>query len=421
VIPESAIPTDRPGRDHDAGSIYLHVLASSLLITLIGLGALAAVRLEMQSARLARDCAEARAGAVSAVELGLLYVKQDANWRTTRPNGIWFQNQVLGAGQFTLQGIDPKDNILSNSVDEPLVLTGIGTRGIARHKVQVTLVALVKPLEGLGTCLHASGNIQIKAGKRITLVGGSLSTNAQLDNDGTIDGNAEAQSISHSGTVTGTLLVPAPARRMPDAAVMTDYINRATPMTLSGTIDKAVLGPGCNSLGPTDPNGLYCITTNGADLTIRNTRVFGTLIVRTGGKTLTLDAAVFFENYRPDFPTLLVDGNLLIKYTSASTTLSEAVNSRNYNPLGVPYGGVTDGDTSDQYPNEVRGLVHVKGNLNCQSTARVVGAVICEGTVTCEDTNSITRNAALYACPPKGYTYVAGMQISPHSWKQVMD
>jgi cytoskeletal protein CcmA (bactofilin family) len=411
----------KQGSMRHTGNIYLHVLVCSLLITIIGLASLAAVRLEMQTARLTRDGAEARACAVSAIELGLLYVKQDSNWRTTRPNGVWVQDQPLGAGRVTLEGIDPKDNLLGNSVYEPLVLTGIGTKGLARHKAQVTLVAVVKPLEGLSTCLHAGGNIQVKAGKRITVIGGSVSTNGQLDNDGTIDGNAEALSLSHSGTVTGTLTVPAPLKHMPDLAVMTDYIDRATPMTLSGTIDKAVLAPGCNSLGPTDPNGLYCITTNGADLTIRNTRVYGTLIVRTGGKTLTLDSAVFFENYRSDFPTLLVDGNLLIKYTSASTTLAEATNAVNYNPLGAPYGGVTDSDTLDTYPNELRGLVHVRGNLNLQQTARVIGTIICEGAVVCEEANTITRDAGLYTSPPKGYTYVERMQISPHSWKQVVD
>jgi cytoskeletal protein CcmA (bactofilin family) len=419
--PGEARPTVVVGRIRRAGSIYLHVLASSLLLTILGLASLAAVRLQMQSSRLTADYATARACATSALELGLLYVKQDANWRTTRPNGTWLPDQVLGAGHFTLQGIDPKDNILSNSPYEPVVLTGVGTKGIARHKAQVTLTAIVEPLAALNTCLHAGGGIQVKAGKQITVIGGAVSTNGQLDNDGTIDGNAEAQSLNHTGVVTGTLVVPGVSKQMPAATVMTEYINKATAMTLSGTIDQAVLGPGCNTLGPTDPNGLYYINTNGADLTIKNTRIYGTLIVRTGDKTLTLDTAVFFQNYRPDFPTLLVDGNLILKYQSASLTLSEAANSRNYNPLGAPYEGATDGDTLDQYPNEIRGLVHVNGNLNLQQSARIVGVVLCEGSVVCENANTITRDADLYASPPTGYTYVPGMQVSPHSWKQVVD
>ncbi len=404
-----------------AGTIYLHVLSSSLLVMVLGLGALAAVRVQMRSARLARDYAEARTCAVAGVELGLLYVKQDADWRTTRSNGTWIQDVALGSGRFTLQGIDPKDNVLSNSAYEPLVLTGIGTKGLARHKAQVTLVAVVKPLDVLSTCLAASGNIQVKAGKKITVVGAPLSTNAQLDNDGTTDGSAQAQSMGHTGTITGTLTVPAPAKRMPEATLMADYISKATVVPFTGTIDKAVLGPGCNPWGPTDPNGLYYLDTNGSDLIIKNTRIYGTLIVRTGGKTLTLDTAVFFQNYRPDYPALLVDGNVVIKYTSAGTTLSEATDGKNYNPVGAPYNGVTDTDTLDQYPNEIQGLVHINGNLNLQQSARIVGLVICEGAVVCEEANTITYNASLCSTPPKGYTYVEGMRISPHSWKQTVD
>jgi cytoskeletal protein CcmA (bactofilin family) len=416
------MPTDRLLHPRRRGSIYLYVLASSLLITLLGLASLAATRIEMGSSRLTRDYGQARACAVSALELGLLYVKQDAHWRATWPNGTWLQDQMLGGGQFTLQGIDPKDGILSNSAYEPLILTGIGTKGLARHKAQVTLVAVVRPLEALGTCLHASGALQVKAGKQITVVGGPVSTNDQLDNDGTIDGDAEAQSVDHTGTVTGTLTIPAPTKRMPETAVMTEYVNRATAVPFTGTIDKAVLGPGCNPWGPTDPNGLYCINTNGADLTIKNTRICGTLIVRTGGKTLTLDSAVFFQSYRTDFPTLLVEGNVVIKYPSATTpTLSEVTTACNYNPVGAPYQDVTDGDMLDQYPSEIRGLVHIQGNLDLQQSARLVGTIICEGAVTCDGTSVITHNASLYAVPPKGYTYVAGMQVSPHSWKQVVD
>lgn len=405
----------------NAGSVYLHVLASSLLVMVIGLGALAAVRVQMRSACLTRDGAEARLGALSAIELGLLYVRQDADWRSTRPNGAWLQDQPLGAGRFTLQGVDPLDNTLTDSPYEPLVLTGIGVRGIARHMVQVTLVPAVEPLEALNTCLHSSGLIQIKAGKQITAVGAPISTNGQLNNDGTLDGDAEVQSVNHTGTITGTLAMPAPNKAMPNASVIADYIGMATPVPFAGTIDKAVLTPGCNPWGPTDPNGLYFIDTGGSDLIIKNTRIHGTLIVRALGKTLTLDNAVFCQNYRSDFPVLLVEGNVILRCASATILLSESVNATNYNPLGAPYEGLDDTDSLDDYPNEIRGLVHITGTLSLQQSARVVGAVICDGAVYGEEANTLIHDAGLYARPPQGYTYIAGMEISPHSWRQVVD
>ena len=403
------------------GSIYVHVLASSLLITIIGLASLAVVRVQMRSSRLARDSDEARACAVSAVELGRLYVKQDSNWRTTRPNGTWVQDEPLGAGRFTLQGIDPQDGLLSDSIYEPVVLTGMGARGIARHKVQVTLVPIIKPLTALNTCLHASGLLQVKANNRITAIGASVSTNGQLDNDATIDGNAEAQSVDHTGTVTGTLTVPGSVKPVPDAGVFGDYTSKATSVPYAANIAGVVLGPGCNPLGPTDPNGLYVINTGGGNLTIKNVRIYGTLIIRAAGKTVTVDDAIFMQNYRSDFPVLLVEGNLVIKSKSVEGPLSEATCSTNFNPAGAPYGGTSDSDTTDQYPNEIRGLVHVKGSLSLQQTARIAGGVICEGAVTCEGANAIIYDAALYTSPPKGYTYVEKMKVSPGSWKQVVD
>jgi hypothetical protein len=414
--PKSAIQNRRCG-----GSIYLHVLASSLLITILGLGSLAAVRIQMRSARLVRDCAGARACALSAIEMGLLQVKQNPSWRTTWSNGTWLDSNVLGSGQFTLQGTDPKDGVLSNSAYDPLVLMGIGTQGIARHKAQVTLVPVVKPLDALSTCLQASGQIQVTGGHRITAVGAPIATNGQLDNNGTIDGNVQAQSVNHTGTITGTLTMNGPSRPMPDSTVFTTYINKATSVPYASTIQNIVLAAGCNSLGLTDPNGFYVINTNGHDFTIRNSRIYGTLIILAAGHNVTVDDAIFMQNYRSDAPVLIVQGNLTIKAKSATGLLSESECNTNFNPIGAPYNGVSNSNQTDQYPDEIRGLVHVKGSLTLQQTARIVGVVICEGTVSCTDTNTLAYDASLYANPPQGYTYVDGMKVSPGTWKQVVD
>jgi hypothetical protein len=406
---------------HRAGSVYLYVLASSLLVTILGLGSLAAVRLQMRATRLARDSAAARACAVSAIELGLLQVKQNSAWRTTWSNGTWLDNKELGAGHFTLQGTDPVDGVLSDSAYEPLVLTGIGTCGSARHKAQVVLTPIIKPLAALNTGLCASGLLKTNSGQRLTAVGVLVATNGQLDNDGTIDGNAEAQSLADPGTVTGTRTVPGTVRPMPDAGVFTDYTSKATSVPNAATIQNVVFGPGCNPLGTTDPNGFYVIHTSGHDLTIRNSRIYGTLIIRAAGHNVTVDDAIFMQNYRPDAPVLMVEGNLIIKPSSVTGSLSESACNTNFNPIGAPYNGATDSDKSDQYPDEIRGLVHVKGNLTLQQTARIVGVVICEGTVTCDGTNTIVYDPSLSANPPKGYTYVEGMKVSPGTWKQVVD
>jgi len=397
------------------------VLASSLLVTILGLGSLLAVRLQMRSVRLHRDIAEARVSSASAIQVGLWCIKQDANWRTTRPNGVWLQDKQLGAGRFTLEGVDPADGVLSDSQYEPIVLTGTGTKGAARHKTELTLVPVIKPMEVLTTCLHGSTLVSVSSGKLITLVGAPLSTNGQLTNNGTIDGNIQANTFAGAGTITGTTTLGGPTKPMPPTSLITSYASKATTVAYSGDIDKAVLAPGCNPWGSTDPNGLYVLDTGGKAITIKNTRIYGTLVINAPNKTVTLDGAMFCQNYNSQFPTLLVNGNLVIKCTSASTTLSESTNAKNYNPIGAPYNGVTDTDIADTYPNEIRGLIHVHGSITLQDSARIVGTIVCEGVVSCEGTNAITYDPSLAACPPNGYTRVDGMAISPGSWRQVVD
>jgi hypothetical protein len=285
---------------------------------------------------------------------------------------------------------------------------------------QVTLVPVVKPLAALSSCLAASGDITISNGTRITVIGAPLSTNGKLKNSGTIDGNVEAQSVTTHGTITGTLTEPGPVKPMPAASVFTDYVSKATAVPYAATIEKVVLGPGCNPLGPTDPNGLYVINTGNRDLTLRNFRIYGTLIIAAGSKTVHIEDAVFMQNYRSDFPVLLVEGYVQLKFKSVAGPLSEATCDTNFNPTGAPYDGTTDSDKSDQYPNEIRGLIHVAGTFAPWETARVVGVVLCDGLLVTMGTNTIVYDAGLFANPPKGYTFVDGMAVSPGSWTQVV-
>ncbi|MBN2129399.1 MAG: hypothetical protein JW741_07875 [Sedimentisphaerales bacterium] len=416
------MPAGRTKRPKCNGSVYLHVLASSVLVTIIGLGALATVRIQTRSALRARDVAEARSCAVSAVELGLLFVTQDPNWRTVWSNGAWLSDKPLGDATFTLQGVDPHDNDLTDSNYEPVVLTGIGTKGIARHKTQVTLVPVVRPLEALNTCVHAGGNLQVKGGDRIIAVGAPVSTNGILDNDEIIDGDAEAGSIDSMVTITGTLTVPAPAKALPDPGVFSDYASRATAIPGITTIDKMVLTPTSNPWGASDPNGLYFIDTGGNDITIKDSRIHGTLVIRAGdNKKIIIDNAVFMQSYRSDYPVLIVDGNLEIRNNSCDYPLSETSCGTNFNPIGAPYDGDSDDDILDEYPNEIRGLIHTTGTLTLFDTARIEGAVICEGPATMDGANTIIHDPGLYTSPPEGYTYVERMAVSPGSWKQVVD
>jgi hypothetical protein len=208
---------------------------------------------------------------------------------------------------------------------------------------------------------------------------------------------------------------------MPLSDVITTYAGRATVLSGVGSMDRIVLGPGCNPWGTADPNGLYYIDTGGNDLTIQNCRIYGSLVVRTGAGTLYVNNAAFFHPCRSDLPVLLVEGNLDLNFQSSSTTLSESADGANYNPFGASYEGQWDDDQTDEYPSEIQGLIHIVGSLIVSQTAQVRGVVICDGPVAFEGSNTVVHDPNLYAAPPEGYTYVSAMRVSPGSWRQVVD
>jgi len=263
--------------------------------------------------------------------------------------------------------------------------------------------------------------VDVKSGKTMTVTGGPVSTNANLRVDGTVDGDAEAAARSGAGTITGASIIPAPAKQMPDASVFDMYKALAVTIPYPGaTMQKLVLSPGSNPWGVTSPDGVYFMDTAGHDLTIKGVRIYGTLVIQANTKTVTIDDAVFFRSFRSDYPALLISGNAQITLRSRESALSEATWAANFNSPGTPYQGVTDTDTQDQYPNEIQGLVHVKGTLVFKNSARVRGTVICEGTVTCDDQAGIVWDQSLYANPPTGYRLYR-MRIAPGSWQQAVD
>lgn len=122
-----------------AGSAYVLVLATSMIVTVIGISALTAVRLRLRAAELDRSVGAAELDARSAVDMGLFWIGNDPDWRTNRPNGVWETNKKIGNGTYTLQVTDPTDSDLTNSWADPVVVRGTGTQGRARAIYEVTL------------------------------------------------------------------------------------------------------------------------------------------------------------------------------------------------------------------------------------------------------------------------------------------
>jgi len=123
------------------GSSYLLVLCVSMIIALIGLSGLIAARIEYEMATTTSDAASARSYAISAIEMGLYEIDADPlNWRKSFDGGTMPTDMPIGDGTMTLQAMDPVDADMLSNITDPIRLTGIGAKGNAIHKVQVTVI-----------------------------------------------------------------------------------------------------------------------------------------------------------------------------------------------------------------------------------------------------------------------------------------
>src|SRR6478736_2580164 len=111
------------------GGVYIAVLGSAMIAALLGMCALIGQRIENRLVVASTDIRQAQLNANTAVELAMLAMKQDTNWRTTYSNGNWFTNRSTGIGSCTVNVVDPIDATLAGGADDPVLITGIGYSG----------------------------------------------------------------------------------------------------------------------------------------------------------------------------------------------------------------------------------------------------------------------------------------------------
>jgi hypothetical protein len=202
--------------------VYVAVLGTSLIVSLLALSALALQRIQNRMLATSSDIRQAQLNAESAVELGLLAMKQDTNWRSTYTSGHWFTNRALSAGTCSLDGIDPADGNLSNNSTDPVTFTGIGDSGSAEQRVQVTVDPRAQPLSCLRSAAAAGHAITVT--NSILVTAGTISANTVSATASTIYGNVQAATISGSTyAVTPTPVNTSQLPTMPTWSSLFDY------------------------------------------------------------------------------------------------------------------------------------------------------------------------------------------------------
>lgn len=245
------------------GSIYIIVVGTSLLVSLLGLSALLQQHVNRRTFRSTFDTVQARNNAFTALRIGVLLTKNDPDWRYAYPNGVWEQDVILAKGTYTLLGEDPSDSDLADNATEPVVLTGIGMYGDVTHKTQITLIPANRGFTCLEAALHSNIDVLVEGA---TLNNDQLiSANRNVDADtAAVNCDAEAVNAIVGNTFNGTTTSGITTRTMPDVNdVFAYYLDNGTVIdrdSLPLGYSNVLSNPGFES-GTTAWSGAGCTVT----------------------------------------------------------------------------------------------------------------------------------------------------------------
>ena len=150
-------------RNARRGSVYIAVLGTALIVSVLGLSALMIQRIQRKGDQQAADVVEARLYADAALRIGMLRIENDPDWRYSFSNGVWEADVTIGGGTYTLEGIDPSDGDISDNATDPLVLIGRGMMGAAVQKVQITLLPEHRGFNCLESAMHSGNDFKLNS------------------------------------------------------------------------------------------------------------------------------------------------------------------------------------------------------------------------------------------------------------------
>ncbi len=119
------------------GSVYVAALGAAMLMTVIGLAAMAVARAEVRTLQMQQDMLAARRLAESGIDVALHIIDQDPNWRNTYTHDIFVADENFHGGTFKWKLADEEDNDLADDDTEPVRIIAWGSQGRATQKVSV--------------------------------------------------------------------------------------------------------------------------------------------------------------------------------------------------------------------------------------------------------------------------------------------
>lgn len=406
-------PTVAARRAGRRGVVYVAVMGVALIISMMTLAALHVVRIEVRATGGLDLMTAAQNAANAAVELAIARIRADANWRTTytsgqeTPQSTWTTWDARSKLKFVL--VDDDGNLADNDRD-PVTVRGIGSAGDAIAATAVILEPSGAALTCLEAALHAQGDVTISGGTTSCDQFVSSNDDVIVNAFRTLDSDAWAVddvSVATFATHTGALFEGGAAREMPDNAhVLKYYLANGTWIDVnsipSRTINQAIINAASNPYGAKNPQGIYVIDCGSQQLKISNSRIKATLVVLSTATTI-IEGSMNWEPPAPNMPSLLVTGNLNMRWNGGSTV------------TGALFGLIGAGN---DVPGIIKGLTYVSGALSITNTCVLQGPVIVGDAATISSTTSITYDGSPYNYPPPGFSKGSVMRVVPGTWRR---
>jgi hypothetical protein len=404
------------------GAAYVLVLSIATLVSVMGVSALIAVRVQLRSSEMSGHAQEATTCAQSGIELARLWISQDPAWRANRASGDWATGlPVSGTGTVTVN-VSDDDGSLSNDPLDPVRITATGYSRGARRMLRVTLAPELAPMSCLKSAIasggSAGGDADVTASGAITSNGSMVITGI-----GVVDANVEAVGSISGSNYLGSKVSGAPARQFPASSdVFGYYIANGTTISFnstSGKLEKMLLSPANNPYGgATNASGIYIINCGGNKFEIKDSRIVGTLVLLNAKSDSRIAESVNWSPAVANLPALLVQGTFSIDLKIAP--LAESGNAH-FNPPHTPYNGVSNATMSDTFPSEINGLVYVSGGLSTSQSPTIRGQLVVGGLMYWRDALNVTYDPRYFQNPPPGFFDPPPMKPLSASWTQIVD
>ena len=158
------------------GVMYVVILMTAMIVSIIGMSALTMTRVQLRTATGDINVTEARCCAQSAIEIGALSMTNEPQWRKVFSHDTWSTKLRIGNGYYQWKLVDEVNGSLTADRTAPVRIYGMGVTGDAQR----VLSALLVDVSPTAANLVQNGGIEDGTANWTVFYSGSLSTSTAV-------------------------------------------------------------------------------------------------------------------------------------------------------------------------------------------------------------------------------------------------